>query len=548
MYRFVWLPAVAVLFALTCGPAPAAPGDPSSPSEGEGQPKQGGTLNIYRVDDPTDFDNTYLGKGNGFGQEWSYEGLLRFAAGPDINYAYNEMRIRPELAERWEASPDALSYTFHLRRGVKFADSAPVNGREVTADDVKFTYEYQTRTGEFKNLKLPKSQFDWMFQGMDRVEVKDKYTAVVHFKQPFVPFLSYAGSDYNPIMPREIYDRDGHFKDHMVGTGPLQLDRSASQPGSRWVWQRNPTYWQAGKPYIDQIRVVLLQDGSAIVAAFQTKQLDWLSYESLSPTVVKEMSLRMPEVNIFEYVNPGGYHIHWNLRQGPLTDQRVRRAIAIGIDRDELSMSEFGVKSQWALAGSLVGLFTDAAAREILKYDPVEAKRLVAEAGYTNGVELEWDFPGKRYGDAYNSRIQLIQAQLKKANINITLKSLDPAEFSANRKIAKFTMNLTALDCGDPQDFDSHIFACYHSTSKNNYAGLKDDELDRMLEAQRAEVNPEKRREVLRTAVKLINEKTWGVDLFYAPRWEAWYPYLKGYAPNSGRVSRFAFENAWIDK
>jgi len=542
MHRLVLLLVGVLVVALACGPAPQAP---SGQQSGLSGPKQGGTLNVSR-DDPTDFDLTWFGKGNGTGKEWSYQSLLRFSAGADVKYS--DLIIRPELAERWEVSPDAKTYTFHLRKGARFHDLPPVNGREVTAEDVKWTFEYATRTGQFADKKLPQSQFDWMFESLDRVEVTGPYTAAVHFKRPFVPFLSYAASDYNPIMAKDLYERDGHLKDHLIGTGPWQLDVGASQKGTRWVWNRNPTYWEQGKPYIDQIRVLVLHDDAAQRAAFQTKQLDWLSYEIMSPVFVKEVRQRMPEVQTYEYVNPGGYHIHWNLRNLPLSEQRVRKAIDLAIDRDELSMTEFGIKSQWAPAGSLLGLFTDAEARQMLKYDPAEAKRLLAEAGYPNGVELEWDFPGPRYGEAYNSRIQLIQAQLKKANINITLKSLDSNEFSQNRKIAKFTMNLTTLDCGDPQDFDSHIFACYHSTSKNNYAGLKDPELDKMLEAQRSEVNPEKRREILRTAVKLINEKTYGVDLFYAPRWQAWHPYLKGYAPNAGRVSSYAFDNAWLDK
>lgn len=539
--------AVLALALLACGPAVQSPAAqaPGAQQPAQTGPKTGGILNISR-DDATDWDLTYLGKGAGTGKEWSYQSLLRFKAGADVKY--EDLIIRPEIAERWEVSPDARTYTFHLRKGVKFHNLPPVNGREATAEDVKWTFEYVTRTGPLSDKKLPQSQFDWMFESFDRVQVASPYSVAVHFKRPFVPFLSYAASDYNPIMAREIYETDGHLKDRLIGTGPWQLDMNASQKGTRWVWSRNPTYYEPSKPYLDQIRVLVLHDDAAQRAAFQTKQLDWLSYEIVSPSYLKEIKQRLPEVQTYEYVNPGGYHIHWNLRNPPLSDARVRKAISMGIDRDQLSMTEFGVKSQWAPAGSLIGLFTDAEAHQMLKYDPAESKRLLAEAGYPDGVELEWDFPGTRYGEAYNSRIQLIQAQLRKANVNINLKSLDAAEFSANRKIAKFTMNLTTLDCGDPQDFDSHIFACYHSTSKNNYAGLKDEDLDRLLEAQRGETNAEKRREILRTAVKLINEKTWGVDLFYAPRWEAWHPYLKGYAPNSGRVSRFAFENTWMDK
>ena len=89
-------------------------------------------------------------------------------------------------------------------------------------------------------------------------------------------------------------------------------------------------------------------------------------------------------------------------------------------------------------------------------------------------MELLWDFPGSVYGQQYISRIQLIQAQLKKVGINVTLKSVDNAEFSANRKSKNFMINLAATDCGDDFDHDSMDYACYQSKAKNNYAGINE--------------------------------------------------------------------------
>src|SRR5207245_6863803 len=96
-----------------------------------------------------------------------------------------------------------------------------------------------------------------------RVETPDPYTVVISFKQPFVPFIYNTADDHNPIMAHEIYDQDGHYKDLIVGSGSYQLDAVSSQKGARWVWKKNPTYWDAGKPYIDEGRWVVIGDNSA---------------------------------------------------------------------------------------------------------------------------------------------------------------------------------------------------------------------------------------------------------------------------------------------
>src|SRR5687767_881306 len=138
----------AALLAVGCGVSqqPAAPAGESS------GPKHGGTLKVRHSLDPYDWDISYTGKaiGNREGRALATNSLLGFKTGPDIQY-YQGI-IRPELAERWEVSADAKTFTFHLRKGVKFANIAPVNGREFTSADVKWSYEYLARAGEFSKL------------------------------------------------------------------------------------------------------------------------------------------------------------------------------------------------------------------------------------------------------------------------------------------------------------------------------------------------------------------------------------------------------------
>lgn len=192
------LPALA-LFAVACATPQQAP----LPAGGQGAtaPKYGGVLNVPVSNDPTNWDMT-ISKSvpNSVGAAMLYGTLLTYKVGPDIDY--NQGVLAPKLAERWEVSNDASTFTFHLRRGVRFTDAPPLNGRELTSTDVKWSYEYGSRSGEFKDKQLGPSEYDFMFEGVDRIETPGPYTVAVHFKNPFAPFIQYAGADWNVVMAR----------------------------------------------------------------------------------------------------------------------------------------------------------------------------------------------------------------------------------------------------------------------------------------------------------------------------------------------------------
>ena len=543
MKRLTILAASLALGAMAC----AAPTQQPSQTN-DNQPKSGGYVNVRAIIDPFDWDLSYVGKSspNGWGQATAYESLLGFKDGEDVKY--HEMVLEPQLAESWEVSPDARTYTFHLRKGVKWADMAPVNGREFTSADVKWSYEYWTRTGWAKDKNLPQGQFDAMFEGITGIETPDPYTAVVKFKDPFVPFVAYAASDYNPIVPNEIYDQDGHLHDKIAGTGAFQLDTANTQKGTRWVWKKNANYRQPGKPYLDQVRWVVVPDDAAAVAAFQAKQVDQLESSALSRRTVDDISKSSPDAIIYPYQLPVGWHLYLQVQKPPFNDVRIRKALAYSIDRDELSLTLDGAKSGWAPSGAMLGLFTDEEAHQMLRYDPAEAKKLLTEAGFPNGIDITWEFPGKAYGDNYISGIELMQAQAKKAGINFTLKSIDKDAFSSKRKLKDFSIHMVSNSCGGlNEEYDAVVYGCYKSGSKGNYADVQDPQLDGLLNAERAETNPEKRIEALRAAVRRINEQVYAINTVYQPRWEVWASALHGYRPHLGSKGQ-NMTGAWVTR
>ena len=527
-----------------CGGGHRTTGSTSPAKGAAAKPKYGGQLNVTLKSDPFDLDPSHKASANHVPITKIYESLLAFKAGPDVHY--DQLVLTPALAERWEA-PDAQTYTFHLRPGAKFANLPPLNGRAVTSADVKWSLEYLSRTGAFlAGKKVQPSQFVALYTGLERVDTPDNATAVVHFGSPFAPYQNYAGSDFNPVLAHEIFDDAGDFSKQSVGAGPFQLDVPATQHGSRWVFKKNSTYFREGRPYIDQINYLVLQDDAAVFAGFQSKQLDRIAGSGLGAAEVQRIKQNSADAVVSANTAALPWHIYMNTKKPPLDDERVRQALGLAIDRDNLLKTFFAGQGGWALAGAFPDTFTQAEVRQIVKYDPGQAKQLLSAAGHADGVEIEFIYPGADYGQLYISVLQLFQQQLKQAGINLTLKSLDKQTESLRKKKRDFQLTFTPKALGG-QDIDAYLYGVFYPGSTENYGQIDDPQLTPMLEAQRREVDAAKRKAICRQAVRHIYDHALAFGLFRPVSYEVWHPYLKNYAPNFGSHG-MPVTNSWLEK
>lgn len=508
----------------------------------EVSPKYGGALSISLSADPFQWDPTF--QTGARGMEYTFNRLLSYKVGPDV--PFTEAVLQPELAERWEVSPDAQTFTFHLRKGAKFANLPPVNGREVVAADVKFSLEYADRLGEFKDLG-PSQAKDYT-QGLVRVDAPNPYTAVVHFKEPSVPFLNYTAAEWLPVLAREVYQTDGHFKETVVGSGPYQLDRAASQKGTRWIWRKNATYWDSGKPYIDEVRFLVLPAQGTAFAAFQTKQLDVLGFDTIiGYNEAQQLRADNPSAIAGEYEPYMMGVTYMNTRVKPLDDIRIRQAIMFAINNEEMLQTFQGGKGSRLMPGIFNGYFTQEEIKKLMPHDPERARRLVGEAGYPQGVDLEMTFD-QAQSSWYLSFIQLFQAQLKKANINLQLKPLEGADFSRNRRQGNYTLNIQKTGSPGSLRYDPDKgLSRFHSTSDNNYWGIKDPVLDRLIEGQRKEIDPAKRRDLIRQAGTRIAEMAYSPDFFAPLEYAFWHPHVKNLHRNVNSPP-LPINDVWLDK
>ena len=517
----------------------------SSAGSQSSKPKLGGTLSVEQsADDPSTFDPISQHKETGQTMLLTNDSILSYKSGSGVSYA--QMLVQPGLAERWE-SPDAQTYTFHLQNGTRFANLPPVNGRALTSDDVKWSYEYLSRTGQFAGKNLPPSVVGTMLEGIDQVQTPDPNTAVVQFKAPFAPFVSYAASEWLPIVAHEIFDADGDLSKRAVGTGPFQLDVTASQRGSQWIYKKNPTYFRPGLPYLDQITNLVLADNATQNAAFQSKQLDVLTASGLNLDTVQRLAKAVPSAIRYDYPNASYYHLFINVTKPPVDDQRIRQAISLCIDRDELIKTFGNGQGQWALGASTPGLFTETEVKQILKYDPAQAKQLVSQAGYPNGVDLE-DAYAPTSGDTYVSILQLLQAQFRKGNINLTLKSMDHETQTSLRRTGNYQLDLEPRASGFPLDEDSILYGGYYPGLAANYGRVNDPQLTPLLVQQRQETDIAKRRELWRQIVQRINTVPWALGLFFGTAFQMGQPYVKNYAPNMSADASLYLTESWLSK
>ena len=290
-----------------------------------GPPKRGGILRV-RGYDPVHFDhhltsnvktNTTL--------SFVHSTLLRYKVGPEITPG--TFTVEPHLAERWE-EPDDLTYVFHLRRGVTWHNKPPLNGRELIADDVKFTFD--------RFLSEKANVLRETLEPVERIEVVDRYTVKFVLKEPFVWLPNRLASPSGMwIIAPEMVQKFGDLKkpESAIGTGPFLLERY--EPNVKTVFKRNPDYFLTGQPYVDGVEWLVLDDESTGLAMYRTGQIDcgpapWWAVRQADLESLKKSHARLMYRDFQSNVSSG---ITMRTDQPPFNDVRVRRAISHALDR-----------------------------------------------------------------------------------------------------------------------------------------------------------------------------------------------------------------------
>ncbi len=428
--------------------------------------------------------------------------------------------LLPDLAESWKMSPDGLEYTFNLRKGVKFHNVPPVNGREMTSEDVKYMFLRLKGDPSVIEEKLrPRFQRKAEFAAVKEVQTPDKNTVVLKLDKPYAPLMASIAFVGTWVLPKElIAQQKGEITDFCAGTGPFILAKY--EKGIRAEYRRNPDYWEKDSkgtqlPYLDEFVQQSFQDVQAQFAAFMANQIERTGENSLQPAMLKEIKQKKSDAQIILTTKGSVYVYRFNTARKPFDDPRVRRAISLAFNRQEIID---GVLEGYAeMAGPITPHFTDYALpkgklaelpgyKADKKADMDEAKRLLKEAGFENGIKIQTLISGTAGSSNVSADMTMVfQEQLKPLKITLDVETQEYATWLEKSVQNQFDMNLMTHALGT--DPDSVYSVHYKTGGDRNYGKYSNPEIDKLIEQQATAVNLEQRKTMVNDIeLKLINE------------------------------------------
>lgn len=511
------------------------------PPRQEEQPKRGGTFRVRLSQPPVHFDpHQTLSASTMIALSFAYSRLVRVKAGAEV--VPGTQPIEGDLAESWDREGDTV-YVFKLRKGVRWHGKAPVNGRELVAQDVKYTYD------RFLSMKGNPNRA--ILEMVDKVEAPDKYTVKFTLREPNAWFVDRLASTSTWIIPRESVDQYGDLKkrESVVGTGPWILERY--EPNARLHFVRNAGYFLPGLPYVDAVELTVDPDPAAAFATFAAGKYDFGPEYGMAirrndlPVAKKRISRWLPTR---EYLAVSGSVTAMKLDQDPFKDVRVRRAIAMAdnwhevLDRNPLSQGKGAPNpvipaafKDWSIPIKAL----PAEGKKLYEPDPAAVRQMLSEAGHSGGLRIPVETT-QAYGPDWMDAVQIAVKNWKAAGIEVDLKLKD-----SDGKFDK--VMLTLRDGATATDPDVY-FAPLLPGDPLNTSGVNDPKLTEMIKLQRRTVNEKQRRGIVHDIQRYCSQQVYYAYGASASVVSAWMENVKNFGPNIGHDYGGRLMVAWLDK
>jgi peptide/nickel transport system substrate-binding protein len=314
-------------------------------------------------------------------------------------------KLVPALAERWEVSGDALTWTFYLRHDVVFH-----NGDKLTARDVKATFD---RIMD-KATASPKAK---EFGSIASIEAANDFTVVFKLKEPSSPLLATLASGWSAVLPKSLIDAGHDFGNQPVGTGPFELKKWVRD--SQIILVKNKNYWLKDHPRLDQVSMHIIPERAVSVQGLISGQIDVAYLVEIEDLPILEASQDLKiEKSLTSLINV----LSMNCSNPVLQDVRVRQAINHAIDKQKVLDIAYS-------SGNPIGTFMDYSNAyykdftALYPYDPEKAKKLLAEAGVSQDTVLELFLP-QNY-EPHVKAGEVYQDMLTKVGLNVKIKLVD---------------------------------------------------------------------------------------------------------------------------
>ncbi|WAC06697.1 MAG: ABC transporter substrate-binding protein [Thermodesulfobacteriota bacterium] len=439
-------------------------------------PKKEGFLYLRLNTNPTTLDPALIVDvtGASIGAKL-FNGLVRFD---------RDLTLQPDIAEKWEISPGGTTYTFYLHQGILFS-----NGREVTADDVKYSFERvlnpatrSPRTWVLDRIEGAQEFMQNQAKEVSGIRVKGRYTLTIQLKKPFTPFLSLLSLTNASVVPKEEVEKWGaDFSSHVVGTGPFMLQEW--QHSQQLCLVANPKFFRS-PPHLKGVVYRIIPEDLTTIVEFEIGNLDIIRipapefhkyYTHPGKYSIKEQ----PGINI--------YYLGLNCQQPPLNDIRVRQAISFAIDREKIRTTLFE-KRGFLASGPIPPLLRKSFSplKDPFTYNPAKARELLKQAGYPDGFPLTITITAL---PEVLDIVEVIQQYLQEVEINVSIVQLEWSSFKeavARGKAQAFWLSWWA----DYPDAENFLFPLFHSSNwgaGGNRSFYKNPAVDLLIEKAQQE-------------------------------------------------------------
>ncbi|MEZ4482726.1 MAG: ABC transporter substrate-binding protein [Dehalococcoidia bacterium] len=446
--------------------------------------------------------------------------------------------IQTDAAAALPEQPDDLTYTFKLKPGIKFQNIDPVNGRELTSEDVKYSIERQITD------EAGKYQHAYFFRGkLDHIETPDKQTVVFKMARKFAPFTAYIANAWTLITAQEIVSKFGDLTQVAIGTGPFIFKDWQKDVSINLV--KNPDYFIKGKPYIDELQYLVSTDPDVSATLFIEKKVD-----AIATTAQTGPRIRSDRKDAVYKAQPQqGMKI---MRMPPtLADQpyvapyndiRVREAIVRAVEKKVIGDLVYNGQAIPAF-----GPMPPAYTAWTLKEDPAahdlkKATDLMKAAGLEKGFTETFIWASS--GPSADQVAEILKQQLSKINVTLNLQPMETAAYY--NQIYTYKYNMASHDTTSTPDPDEALSAYYGPTSTYYKYYGKDNGIWDAIDAQSQELDVAKRKQMVADVQKKVVEQypvafihSQLLQEFIDPKVKGWFFSIDGY--------NIRAENVWID-
>ncbi|MGD0604104.1 MAG: ABC transporter substrate-binding protein [Streptosporangiaceae bacterium] len=490
----------------------------SSARASTGTPKRGGTLNFGRQTGPTQLDpaNSIV-EGDVYTLDKIFEPLyITSPAG----------QLVPWLAQGHTVSTDGKTWTFALRPGVKFSD-----GKPVTADDVVFSI--LRAAGDANG---PLSFLDFAIKSL---KADGASSVVATLSQPWAPFLSDISVFANAIVPRDFGGQSASaFFASPVGTGPFTL--KSFTKGGNVSLERNPHYWQAGKPYLDAVNFAYISDDNQRVLQLKSGEVQVIS--TVPPAQVSALAADSSVV-LQEFPSWAADLLFFNEKVPQFADRNVRRAINYALDIPAIAKATtYGTaKPGGSFFPPSLQYYSDV---PTLSYNVTAAKAELAKSKYPHG--FSFSLLVSSGNSQYVAAATIIQQQLKPLGITVTLNQLDDAAFHTAFEAFNYQamINGATNDISDPDEMASFQVDVKAGGSHSFWTYYDNPAAIALVHQAETEFDGAKRATLYGQIQAIVAQDAPYIALDYPPNIYAWSPQLHGFAVNPGGAYRL--EDVWL--